>query len=172
MSITQKNLAQVVEKIVQSARIVDFHTHLFTPCHGELCWWGIDDLLIYHYLVAETFRYVDMPYDKFWALSKAAQADLIWKTLFVERTPLSEACRGVITCLNRLGLDHRTKDIRPLRRFYDGFTAGKFIDKIFSLGRIVTAVLGAVTFTFPLFADPKSQENRVKFATPPGTLKP
>ncbi|MFH0919820.1 MAG: glucuronate isomerase, partial [Fibrobacterota bacterium] len=131
MALSQKNLAATVDKHIQSARVIDFHTHLFTPCHGSICWWGIDDLLTYHYLIAETFRYIDMPYDKFWGLSKTAQSDLVWKTLFVDRTPISEACRGVITCLNRLGLDNRVKDLKWLRRFYNGFTAGKFIDKIF-----------------------------------------
>ena len=64
--------AKQVEDIVMSAPVTDIHTHLYDPAFKELLLWGIDDLLVYHYLVAEAFRYLDMPYDKFWSLSKTA----------------------------------------------------------------------------------------------------
>jgi hypothetical protein len=35
--------------------VIDLHTHLLPPSHGALCLWGIDELLTYHYLVAEYF---------------------------------------------------------------------------------------------------------------------
>jgi len=69
---------------------------------------GLDELLTYHYLVAEVYRIVPatkLPYEEFWKMPKTAQADHIWKHVFVERTPISEACRGVLTCLHMLGLD-------------------------------------------------------------------
>src|SRR5712664_3746317 len=90
-------VARQIEEIVLSTPVVDVHTHLYEPEFRELLLWGIDDLLVYHYLVAEAFRFFDMPYDKFWALSKTAQADLIWDALFIQRSPISEACRGVLT---------------------------------------------------------------------------
>ena len=46
----------------------------YDPAFGELLLWGIDDLLTYHYLIAEGFRYLDIPYEKFWALTKEQQA--------------------------------------------------------------------------------------------------
>jgi len=61
--------------------------------------------LTYHYLVAETFRSTAISPEAFWQLSKAQQADLVWQTLFVENSPLSEATCGVITVLNAFGLD-------------------------------------------------------------------
>ena len=36
------------------------HTHLFPLEFGELSRWGIDDLLTYHYLVAEVMRSADV----------------------------------------------------------------------------------------------------------------
>jgi hypothetical protein len=36
--------------------VIDLHTHLFPPSHGPLMLWGIDELLTYHYLVAEFFQ--------------------------------------------------------------------------------------------------------------------
>ena len=41
----------------------------------------------------------------FWRLDKTTQAELIWTALFVQHSPLSEACRGVLTTLHALGLD-------------------------------------------------------------------
>ena len=95
--------------------VYDIHTHLYAPAFGDLLLWGIDDLLVYHYLVAEGFRHWDLPYETFWALDKAAQAELIWTTLFVQHSPISEACRGVLTTLNALGLDVKKGDLPALR---------------------------------------------------------
>src|SRR5436305_996660 len=57
-----------VEKIAAGIKVFDIHTHLYDPAFGDLLLWGIDDLLVYHYLVAESFRYFDIPYEKFWSL--------------------------------------------------------------------------------------------------------
>src|SRR5580693_1932689 len=94
---SQVPFAAQVETIVASTPVIDIHTHLYDPAFGGLLLWGIDDLLVYHYLVAESFRQLDVPYEKFWALSKTQQADLIWDTLFIQHSPISEACRGVLT---------------------------------------------------------------------------
>ena len=111
-------IAKQIEEIVLSTPVVDVHTHLYDPAFKELLLWGIDDLLVYHYLVAETFRYSDLPYDKFWALSKTEQADLIWDTLFIQHSPISEACRGVLTTLHLLGLDVKKRDLPALRQWF------------------------------------------------------
>ena len=50
---SRANLAKQVEDIVMSAPVTDIHTHLYDPAFKELLLWGIDDLLVYHYLVAE-----------------------------------------------------------------------------------------------------------------------
>src|SRR5688572_31023905 len=94
---TAGSLVRQVAKIVAATPITDIHTHLYAPAFGELLLWGIDDLLVYHYLIAEAFRYFEMPYEKFWAMSKTEQADAVWNALFIEHSPVSEACRGVLT---------------------------------------------------------------------------
>src|SRR5215467_10064305 len=86
-------LRRQVEEIVNWTPVIDIHTHLFSPQFGEFSLYGIDELLTYHYLIAETFRSTDVSPESFWRLSKSKQADLVWKTLFVENTPLSEAAR-------------------------------------------------------------------------------
>jgi hypothetical protein len=110
--------ARQIEDIVMSTPVTDIHTHLYDPAFKDLLLWGIDDLLVYHYLVSEAFRYLDLPYDKFWSLSKTRQADLIWDALFLQHSPVSEACRGVLTTLHAMGLDVKKRDLPALRRWF------------------------------------------------------
>src|SRR5213593_4351964 len=116
----ESTLASRVKKIVAETEAFDIHTHLYDPAFGELLLWGIDDLLTYHYLVAEAFRYLELPPERFWLLPKTQRADLIWDVLFARHSPISEACRGVLTTLNLLGLDVKKRDLPPLRRWFAG----------------------------------------------------
>jgi hypothetical protein len=114
----QVPFAAQVEEIVASTPVYDIHTHLYEPAFGELLLWGIDELLTYHYLVAESFRQHNLGYDKFWSLSKTQQADLIWNSLFIENSPISEACRGVLTTLHSFGLDVKKRDLPAIRNWF------------------------------------------------------
>lgn len=125
-----------VEQIVSTAPVYDIHTHLYDPAFGPLLLWGIDDLLVYHYLVAEAFRYFDIPYEQFWALDKSRQAELIWNALFVEHSPVSEACRGVLTTLHALGLDVRKRDLPSLRGWFAEWNVGDYVTRCLELGGI------------------------------------
>jgi hypothetical protein len=118
--ITPGSLAKEIEQLVSSTPIVDIHTHLYDPEFKDLLLWGIDELLVYHYLVAEAFRYLEMPYEKFWRLPKSAKAELIWDELFLKHSPISEACRGVLTTLQLFGLDVNRRDLPVLRRWFAG----------------------------------------------------
>ena len=51
-------------------------------------------------------------HDEFFAWPKARQAELVFEELFVKRTPLSEARRGVITVLQKLGLEELLRQAR------------------------------------------------------------
>jgi hypothetical protein len=125
-----------VERIVASTPIVDIHTHLYDPAFGELLLWGIDDLLIYHYLVAEAFRYFEFPYEEFWRLPKARQAELIWERLFVQNSPISEACRGVLTTLHALGLDVKSRDLTSLRKWFASWKPADFVTRCMELAGV------------------------------------
>jgi hypothetical protein len=129
-------LSNLVAEIVQATPVFDIHTHLYDPAFGELLLWGIDDLLTYHYLIAEGFRQVDVPYEKFWTLSKTQQADLIWDALFIRHSPLSEACRGVLTVLQALGLDVRKRDLPALRAHFAQWEVGEFTTRCLELAKV------------------------------------
>jgi hypothetical protein len=126
-------LKGLVEQAVAGTRIDDIHTHLYAPAFGELLLWGIDELLVYHYLVAEAFRYLDVPYEQFWALPKARQAELIWEQLFLKHSPISESCRGVLTTLKRLGVDARKRDLNLLRKWFGRWTTEKYTSRCMEL---------------------------------------
>jgi hypothetical protein len=111
-------LRRHVEETINRTPVIDLHTHLYAPEFGELGLSGIDELLTYHYLIAETFRSANVSYEQFWRMSKTEQADLVWRTLFVENTPLSEATRGVVTVLDVFGLDPSAPDLREARAFF------------------------------------------------------
>lgn len=129
-------LAAQIEKTVATTPVYDIHTHLYDPAFGELLLWGIDDLLVYHYLVAEAFRQFDLPYDKFWAMTKTEQADAIWNALFIEHSPISEACRGVLTTLNRLGLDVKKRDLPKLRKWFAKWNVADYTTHVMKLANV------------------------------------
>ncbi len=119
LGITERDaLRRQVLEVVTTTSAIDMHTHLYPPGFGSLSLSGIDELLTYHYLVAEVFRSTDVSAETFWSLSKQAQADLIWRTLFVENSPVSEATRGVLTVLGALGLNTNAEDLTEARDFF------------------------------------------------------
>src|SRR5690242_1062542 len=133
--VSAPTIANWVRNAVDHVPVHDLHTHLFPPAFRKLMLWDIDDLLTYHYLIAETLRLSDVPYDTFWSLDKCSQAELIWRTLFLENAPLSEACRGVLTVLNRLGIDASARDLDAIRRHFAGAEQNleQFVDKVFQI---------------------------------------
>lgn len=126
----------LVADVVDKAPVYDIHTHLYDRAFGELLLWGIDDLLTYHYLIAESFRWFEMPEEKFWAMSKQQQADAIWEALFIKHSPVSEACRGVLTTLNALGFDVRKRDLPALRQHYARWSVEDFISKAMEVANV------------------------------------
>lgn len=136
-----ENVRTMVAKAVAGTSITDIHTHIYAENFGPLLLWGVDELVTYHYLVAETMRWQDMPYEKFWAMSKTEQADLIWETLFIDHSPISEACRGVLTSLQALGLDTAARDLGSYRRFFAEQKVGDYIDQVFQIANLNGVVM-------------------------------
>jgi hypothetical protein len=152
-----------------SQPVVDMHTHVYPPSFGTpdpnatgrtdpngLLLWGVDELVTYHYLVAEVYRVVPatrLPYEQFWKMSKQQQADHIWKHLFVENTPISEAGRGVLTTLSKLGLDPGDRDLGRMRRWFAQQDPDKYIDRVMEVANVES-----ITMTNPVFDD--NERNR------------
>jgi hypothetical protein len=137
-----EELRKQVHLIVNSTYVVDVHTHIFPSEFDGLCLFGIDDLLTYHYLIAETFRSARISYDHFWRMSKTDKADLVWQTLFVDNSPTSESARGIISVLDTFGLDTRAPDLKEARAFFNSRDLREHMDEIFD-----TALLSGVVMT-------------------------
>ena len=131
----------MVKDAVAGAKVTDLHTHLYSPEFGPLMLWGIDETLTYHYLIAEAFRRLDMPYDDFWALAKEQQADLIWRVLFLAHSPISEACRGVLTMLKGLGLDASVRDLNAHREFFHRQNPVNHVNHVLDIAGVESVVM-------------------------------
>lgn len=136
-----EELRAQVEIVVNSMWVMDVHTHLFPADFNGLCLFGIDELLTYHYLTAEVFRSTRVSHDRFWGMSKTDQADLVWKTLFVDNVPTSEAARGVISVLDAFGLDTRAPDLKEAREFFNSRSLPQHIDHVFDIARVNGVVM-------------------------------
>ncbi|MFH0911772.1 MAG: glucuronate isomerase [Planctomycetota bacterium] len=138
---SREALAKTVREVVDRTPVLDMHTHLFSPGFGPLLLWGVDELLTYHYLVAEVFRYAPMPYEQWWALPRRAQADYVWQHVFLEHSPLSEAARGVLTALGLLGLDTASRNLGAYREFFASRSAREQVDAVFARAGVRSVVM-------------------------------
>lgn len=157
-------IEQLVRSAVERQPVVDMHTHLYPPGFGTplagragkadptgLLLWGVDELLTYHYLVAEAYRVVPatkLPYEQFWRMTKRQQADHIWKHLFQDRAPISEACHGVLTTIRKLGLDPADPTPDGWRKWFDQQNPSGYIDKVMEVANV-----SSITMTNPVFDD-------------------
>lgn len=134
-------LRKSIMETVAATLVTDIHTHLYAPHFGPLLLWGVDELLTYHYLIAEFFRASDMPAERFWKLKKPAQAEAIWNTLFVNASPISEACRGVLTALNKMGIDTGNRDLSAIRAQFSRWKRDDFVDRVFEVAHLKCVVM-------------------------------
>jgi hypothetical protein len=128
-------------QVVGDTPVFDMHTHLFPPAFGGLAHWGIDSLVTYHYLAAELMRSSGVRPEQYYQMTKPAQADLIWETLFVKNTPLSEATRGVVAVLSALGLDPAAPDLREARAFFEGQRLEDHVGRVLDRARVDAVVM-------------------------------
>jgi len=138
---TDSELRSAVARAIRETPLTDIHTHLYPPNFGGLLLRGVDDLLTYHYLAAETLRCAAVPPSRFWAMPKREQGDLVWRTLFIERSPLSEAARGVLTTLKLHGLDPNSRDLTAWRRHFESLDARAHTDIVFNAANVKTVIM-------------------------------
>ncbi len=113
---------------------------------------GIDALLASPELLGEFFRrraVANREYGPVSAreayirsLTPAELADLVWRQLFLDRQPLSEPARIVLTTMGMFGLDVASGDLRRLREEYDAIPPDERLSRILTLAN-VTKILYA-----------------------------
>ncbi len=135
------DIRRTVNSIIADTPVIDMHTHLFAPQFGAHGLWGVDELVTYHYLIAELFRSSPLDPDSFFKLDKQAQADLIWEVLFVRNTPLSEATRGVVAVFTALGLDPSSPNLNEAREFFAAQRLEAHLDVVLKLANVDRIVM-------------------------------
>src|SRR6266849_93768 len=131
--LTDGQISSTVEDVLAATQFVDIHTHLFAPAFGKVGLWGIDELLTYHYLEAEFFRSSSTAPEEYWSLSKREQADAVWRTLFIENTPISEATRGVIAVLRAFQLPTDYPDLTEARSFFKAQSIETHVQRVLQM---------------------------------------
>lgn len=139
--LSDDQIPSVVNDVLSSTAFIDIHTHLYSPAFGKIGLWGIDELLTYHYLEAEFFRSSGMSPEQYWKLSKPARADAIWKALFVENSPISEATRGIIAVLNAFDLPAGASGLNEARAFFREQTIERHIPRVLRMAGVDNVVM-------------------------------
>jgi hypothetical protein len=135
-------LEEVVGRVVTETPVVDAHTHLYTPAFGDLLLWGVDELVSYHYLIAEVLRTDrEVPPAAFWAMPAEKRAEHIWQSLFVDHAPVSEARRGVLTALQQLGLEVGPDSLTAAREYFRDVSVGNHVDNVLRLANVESVVM-------------------------------
>ena len=134
-------IRSAVEDILASTPFIDIHTHLFSPAFGKIGLWGIDELLTYHYLESEFFRSSDTTPEEYWKLSKRERADAIWRALFVENSPISEATRGIVAVLDAFDLPTGASALREAREFFSTQSIEEHIRRVFQIAGVSSVVM-------------------------------
>jgi hypothetical protein len=142
LRLDERQIPDTVLRALATTRIYDLHTHIYPPAFGPLLLRGIDELLNYHYLQAEALRADGtISYDQFWSLAAERQAEFIWQTLFLDRAPISEAARGVLTTLRLLGCEVESRNLAHYRAFFAGLSPEEHVDRVFRAARVHTVVM-------------------------------
>ena len=119
MTLSSDNISNKLLNIINSTPIFDLHTHLFPPKHESYFLLGFKNLLNYHYLIAELLTATNIDASTFYSYNDEKKASLIWKELFEKRTPVSEACAGVLSILKELNIEINNKSFLSICDEYD-----------------------------------------------------
>ena len=119
MILSSDNISKKLLNIIDSTPIFDLHTHLFPPKHEGYFLLGFKNLLNYHYLIAELLTATNIDASTFYSFNDEKKASLIWNELFEKRTPVSEACSGVLSILKELNIDINNKNFLSVCDEYD-----------------------------------------------------
>ncbi|WP_426453288.1 hypothetical protein ACP26L_13825 [Paenibacillus sp. S-38] len=139
---TKEALRELVRKTVQAVPVTDVFTGLYPEAFGSLMRWGIDELLTSRPLLEETYIFhPGPPLEDLLAMPKPEAAELVWQTLFIDRTPLSPGCREVVAVLHALGGDGRHKELTAWREYFRTLPAPDYLDLVFGRAGVTTVCM-------------------------------
>jgi hypothetical protein len=81
--------------------------------------------------------------DRLRALAPAELADLVWRRLFLDRQPLSEATRIILTTLGLFGIDLSSRNLREVREQFDAIPLAERWERALRLANLETVLVSA-----------------------------
>ena len=139
MNMSNQELSDTLEDVINNTKIFDIHTHLFPSAFKSHSLSGFINLLNYHYLIAELLTNANISAEKFYSLDDVNKAQLIWEELFQNRTPISEACKGVLTVLQKLDINYNKKTFEEVNNQYENKSLTD--EKILQLSNVSSLVM-------------------------------
>ena len=111
-------LRSEVNAVVLATPVFDIHTHLYDPAFGGSAAVGDRRAAGLPLPGGRGFPVSGNALREVLGLNKRSRRELIWDALFLQNSPVSEACRGVLTTLQALGLDVSRRDLPALRQWF------------------------------------------------------
>jgi hypothetical protein len=102
---------------------------------------GLDELVRYHYLDRGVIPIEPNQAGRVLGIDKEQQADIIWDTLFVQNTPISEAARGVVCVMSALGLDPGAETLKEAREYFADVDVHEHITNVFEASNVTDVVM-------------------------------
>ena len=139
MNMSNQELSNTLEAAINNTKIFDIHTHLFPSVFKSHSLSGFINLLNYHYLIAELLTNANIGAEKFYNLDEVNKAKIIWEELFQNRTPISEACKGVLTVLQKLNINYNNKTFEEVNNEYENKSLTD--EKILQLSNVSSLIM-------------------------------
>lgn len=145
-----EEMRSLIWTAVHTASAADVRVFFQPPIPGQSSVSGIDALLTSPAVLAEFFRRraLHRPEPASDAESGVAReayirsltpgelADIVWRQLFIDHAPLSEAARTVLTTLGLYGIDVSSGDLRLLREQFESVPAAERVGRALQLSNL------------------------------------
>ena len=82
MNMSNQQLSDTLEDVINNTKIFDIHTHLFPSAFKSHSLSGFINLLNYHYLIAELLTNANISAEKFYSLDDVIKQNLSGKNYF------------------------------------------------------------------------------------------
>lgn len=135
-------LRAAVREAVDGTPAFDCGTGLFPLPFGRHSRWGIDELLTTSTLALEVVADGRIAAAEFAKMPQVQRADVVWESLFLDCSPISNARLEVVAALSAFGLDVRRSNLAQARAYFDNAQPDKYIDDLLRIANVEGIVFG------------------------------
>ncbi len=143
MSDFPEDMAKMVWDVVHGTTVIDVRCFISPPELTAGHATGVDALLSSKSILKEFFRRRSLAEpatqhseENLSSLSQGEIADLVWRRLFLEQSPLSEATRVVLTTLGLFGMAVEKRDLNLFRDEFAAMSAADRLERAFAIAKV------------------------------------